>query len=160
MTNRPTLLAAAQAFLDQCDEIHRHPERRQHPNRQLLEDLRAAIERENRATLHVAKLAAAINDAQIRPDELRLGRDLMPVAKRIAAKYGGSPPPPRPDLSETATRVAGELLRHAASYEVIYGGSDFAPVDYKRVRCSPEVLTDLADALTDALSRATPEGPG
>jgi hypothetical protein len=44
------------------------------------------------AGLDVERLAVAMNDAGVTPDELRLGRDLSVPAKRIAAAYAEGEP--------------------------------------------------------------------
>jgi hypothetical protein len=69
------------------------------------------------APLDVERLAAAINDAQIRTDELRWGRDLTPVAARILAALSPAAPETGPAQGHLAHQP-GDFHRYRTVCEV------------------------------------------
>jgi hypothetical protein len=82
--------------------------------------------------IDVERLAVAMNDAQIDPQEIRLGRDLRVVASRIAQKYAAS-------LREDGDwpfidgPMAGATTRLRAAYPIVrVTGADEG--EYRRTR--------------------------
>jgi hypothetical protein len=97
-----------------------------------------------------ASLMAQCDDEQ---DDKDRRNGVAPWCERFAATLGD----PSTTASETSLREAvhaaiGALRREAGRSKTVFGGNDFAPVDYKVLTGSPTTLIKIADDLETALA--------